>query len=128
MNITSQSGFSYFFDPAACRACAGFCCRGQSGSIWVNAREIARIADFFESNQIDIIHRYLTPVDNRLSIRERFADGQFSCVFFADQEKKCSIHAARPDQCRRFPFWEHYRNRIDELFRECPGVRLTPGI
>jgi len=124
--MNSRNGYSYCFDPSACRRCEGFCCRGRSGNIWVTAQEIARIADLLESNQIDIIRRYLKPVGNRLSIQEHFTGKEFTCVFFAAQEKKCNIYAARPEQCRRFPFWEHYRSRVDELFRECPGVRLHP--
>ena len=125
MNRICHQGFTYFFDPAACRECEGSCCKGRSGNIWVNAEEIGRIVGFLKSNQVDVIQRYLNPAGNRLSIRERSAGGQFVCIFFDNQEKKCTIYAARPDQCRRFPFWQYYRDRVEQLVDECPGVRLN---
>ena len=125
MNFVQHKGFSYSFDQTACKKCAGFCCRGKSGNIWVNVAEIGNIANFLKISQIDIIGMYLTPVGNRLSIKERYVDGEHECVFFNGQERQCSIYKVRPYQCRQFPFWEYYRGQEEELVKECPGVRLN---
>jgi Fe-S-cluster containining protein len=29
----------------------------------------------------------------------------------------------RPEQCRRFPFWEYFKTHREQLVRECPGIR-----
>jgi len=124
MDLVQHKGFTYSFDPTSCQECAGFCCRGRSGDIWVNAAEIGQIAIFLKTSQVDIIGKFLNPVGNRLSIKERYAAGEHECVFFDGQAQQCSIYPARPDQCRRFPFWQYYRDRGEELAKECPGVRL----
>ena len=126
MDLVQFEEFPYVFDPAACRACAGFCCRGKSGNIWVNAEEIEKIGSLLHMSQIDVIGRCLNPVGNRLSIKEKYVNGHYECVFFDGKVKNCSIYSARPTQCRRFPFWSHYRGRVEEVIDECPGVRL-PG-
>jgi len=125
MNFVQHKGFLYSFDQTACKKCAGFCCRGKSGNIWVNVAEIGNIASFLKISQIDIIGMYLIPAGNRLSIKERYADGEHECVFFNGQERQCSIYKVRPHQCRRFPFWEYYSGREEELVKECPGVLLN---
>jgi Fe-S-cluster containining protein len=124
MDGVHHKGFLYSFDPAACCDCGGFCCRGRSGNIWVNAGEVAQIAGFLKKSQVDVIGECLIQVDNRLSIKERYADGQYECVFFDALALQCSIYAARPGQCRLFPFWQYYKDRLEELLAECPGVRL----
>jgi len=125
MNFVQHKGFTYSFDQTACTKCAGFCCRGKSGNIWVNVAEIGNIASFLKISQVDIIGMYLIPVGNRLSIKERYVDGEHECVFFNGQERQCSIYKVRPYQCRQFPFWEYYRGQEEELVEECPGVRLN---
>lgn len=125
MDLVQPKGFTYSFDQNVCRKCAGFCCRGGSGHIWVNGAEIAQIAGFLKKSQIDIIGMYLNPVGNRLSIKERYADGEHECVFFDAQAPGCSIYTVRPYQCRQFPFWHYYSGREEELVKECPGVRLN---
>jgi Fe-S-cluster containining protein len=125
MELLQRKGFSYSFDPAACRQCSGACCRGKSGNIWVKVGEAEQIATYLQVSPIDIIGLYLVRVDNRISIRERYVDGKYECVFFDAQELRCSIYAVRPEQCRSFPFWSYFRGREDELLHECPGVRLN---
>ena len=125
MNFVQHKRFSYSFDQTACKKCAGFCCRGKSGNIWVNVAEIGKIASFLKISQIDIIGMYLNPVGNRLSIKERYTDGEHECVFFDGQARQCSIYTVRPYQCRQFPFWEYYRGQEEELVKECPRVRLN---
>ncbi|HBI16501.1 MAG TPA: zinc/iron-chelating domain-containing protein [Desulfobulbaceae bacterium] len=124
MNLLHKEGFTYFFDPAACATCGGRCCRGESGYIWVNRGEIDRIAAYLLMNPIDFIASSVRQVDNRLSLRERRAGEEAVCLFFDLRACKCRIYPVRPAQCREFPFWEHFRNNMEALVRECPGVRL----
>lgn len=117
--------FPYTFDPVFCGKCGGNCCTGKSGYIWVTALEITAIANLLETNQIVIIQEYLDQVGNRWSIRERlFGNHQYACTFFDIQNKKCRIYQARPAQCRRFPYWNYFRDHLEALLEECPGVSL----
>lgn len=125
MQLVQHQGYAFSFDPVACRDCAGYCCRGESGNIWVNGEEIRRIAVILKTSRVEVIGTYLKPVGNRLSIAERYTDGQFECIFFDALTRRCSIYTVRPSQCRSFPFWPYYRDRVEELVDECPGVRPT---
>lgn len=125
MQYISRQGFPYSFDPDACETCEGKCCRGESGFIWVDSHELHAIALLLGMNDIDFMQKYIHRIGNRLSLNERTVGRQTVCVFFDMEERKCTIYSARPNQCRRFPFWEYYRERGEELMKECPGIRIT---
>lgn len=127
MERIRKQGFAYSFDPAACASCAGRCCRGESGNIWVTGGEIDRMVAFLGSNRIDFVASSLRRTDNRLSLRERRIGQEVVCLFFDFQTRRCQIYPVRPAQCREFPFWVHFRNCPEELVRECPGIRLSAG-
>jgi Fe-S-cluster containining protein len=111
MNIMQKEGFDFGFDPNACESCPGYCCRGQSGNIWVNYEDILSMCRFLQTTPIDFI-------------KERVGEHDLECVFFDSLQKCCSIYTVRPRQCRTFPFWEHFKRNKDELIKECPGVKL----
>lgn len=51
-------------------------------------------------------------------------DAKMRCVFL--KEKLCSIHAAKPAQCRETPFVEEFFSDADwnaTVRRDCPGLR-----
>lgn len=78
---------------------------------------------FLHTNSIDFIQNYLNRVDNRFSIKERMAQGEQACYFFDTARRRCTIYEARPQQCRQYPFWEHFRRHQELVARECPGIR-----
>ena len=123
MGVIRRDGFDFGFDLSACTDCASRCCRGKSGNVWVSQQEILRICTFLKTNAIDFIQEYLNRIGNRLSIKERFTDDNFECVFFEGLERRCSIYPVRPIQCRQFPFWDYFRRHKDEVIQECPGIR-----
>jgi Fe-S-cluster containining protein len=103
-----------------CTAC-GDCCTGAPGFVWVNKEDIAALAaevgmdvDTFES-------RYVREIGVRKSLNE-FANGD--CVFFDGATRKCKVYAARPRQCRTWPFWDSNvgtPEAWEETCRVCPG-------
>lgn len=118
----TREGFSYAFDPSACATCGGNCCTGESGNIFVSVTEIAAIAKLLEMDEGEFRRTYLRKEAYRYSLKEKKVNGSYDCVFFDRSLNGCSIYAARPLQCRTFPFWDYFRHRIDELKAECPGV------
>lgn len=121
-NIIKQDGYSYSFDPSACSACQARCCTGESGYIHVNSREIEDISKFIGMGIEDFTQTYLFKNGYKYSIKERkFADS-YECAFYNRETNGCSIYEVRPIQCRTFPFWDYFKNRVDELKLECPGV------
>ncbi|GAB6095959.1 YkgJ family cysteine cluster protein [Desulfatiferula olefinivorans] len=127
MTLLSSDGYPYRFDPDACRTCPGRCCNGETGNIWVNAREIEAIAGYLGVGTDTFIARYLRKVGYRLSIRELKFSGNYACVFFDEKKNGCGIYPVRPEQCRTFPFWPYFRDHLEEVCAECPGVILSPG-
>ena len=87
----------------------------------VDQGDVTRIAAHLQISESALRARYLAASGDRL----RDAPGG-RCVFLVDgRETACSIYAARPEQCRSWPFWPELRDSPEAL-RE--AVRLCPGI
>jgi len=121
-NIMKKDGFSYTFDPKACESCQGKCCTGESGYIYVNKEEIENISAFLEIAVEQFVDQYLFKKGYKYSIKERFFNGSYECIFYDRDSNGCTIYESRPTQCKTFPFWDYYKNRVDELKMECEGI------
>ncbi len=117
-----KDGYNYCFDTDACNECAGNCCIGESGYIWVTPDEIYKISDFLDTTLDKFYEKYLKKVKYRFSLREIEYNGGHRCIFFDTDKKQCSIYSVRPAQCISFPFWEHFKTNIKEVEKECPGI------
>lgn len=104
------------FECQRCRAC----CRGEPGYVWVSEAEVAALAAALGQPAEDFRRECCRKVRGRTSLRER-PDGD--CVLLGPAG--CRAYAARPTQCRTFPFWPEHLARPagwERLGRECPGV------
>lgn len=102
----------------ACQRC-GSCCRGAPGFVWVTAEEIKAIAQFLRMTEHAFAQTYLRKVGDHISLIE-YANGD--CALY---QNGCKVYAARPLQCRTFPFWDS--NLTSPLAwalvkKRCPGV------
>jgi len=123
VELLSETGYGYQFDPSACEACGGQCCTGESGYIWANYEEIEKMANFVNLSLEDFATMYLRKVKHRYSLVEKkLSEENYACIFFDETLKRCSIYPVRPRQCRTFPFWEQFKNNEDEVRKECPGI------
>lgn len=109
--------------------CDGHCCWGD-GTIYIFEEDIARLLDHFQVDldtlldehvKVDEVpcadHDGTMPV---LSIKEV---GAGACKFQVNG--LCSIHPARPFQCRGYPFWKMYvstNEGWEKLVEFCPGA------
>ena len=110
-----------------CNYCPGFCCYRLPGStLYVDALDINRMARYFGCSDGDVRKRFLEG-KNTFKVRK---DG--ACIFLTDGKisKRCSIHPARPRQCREFPYDEQCPYISDEklLARIHPRVRKSLGL
>lgn len=124
MNIIKKEGFDFAFNPSGCDTCAGNCCIGESGYIWINKTEIEILAKHLNMTVEDLAYKYLFKAGYKYSIKEKQLDkNNYACVFFDIEKRCCSIYEARPVQCRTFPFWDYFKENKEEVFKECPAIK-----
>ena len=103
-----------------CTGC-GDCCTGSAGYVWVNKEDIAALAKEIGVSVDEFEARFVREVGIRKSLIE-YENGD--CVFFDNKTRKCGVYAARPRQCRTWPFWDS-NIRTPETWTEtckvCPG-------
>ena len=122
-SIIKKYGYGFAFDSSACSSCAGNCCIGESGYIWINAVEIEALANYLKISSEEVKSKYLFKEGYKFSIKEVKLDkNNFACCFFNIEKKQCMIYEVRPIQCRTFPFWSYFKDNIDEVYKECPGI------
>ena len=123
--LKHKVGYNFAFREGVCDACGGRCCTGESGYIWISIDEALLVSKFLGLKMEDFAYEYLLSVNGSLSIKENKSDDGYACIFFDEKLKNCTIYEYRPTQCRTFPFWDYYKQNIEEAFRECPAlVRL----
>jgi hypothetical protein len=114
--------------PFACTAC-GKCChgRGDVAHVYVNYQERKRLAEFLELSLADF-NRIYTRVEDNGHRSLRFQDNH--CIFL--DGPLCTVHDAKPTQCRTWPFWEELLES-EEAYKEqvldfCAGSNATGPI
>lgn len=89
----------------------------------VTADDVARIAAHLGMNEAAFRSRYVAATGDRL------IDGLgHRCIFLEDgAHASCSIYPARPERCRRWPFWDEHRDpaALAAAARVCPGIELA---
>jgi Fe-S-cluster containining protein len=123
-NIVREDGYNFGFDVSKCASCEGNCCIGESGYIWATPKEIDDMASFLELTRDEFLKDYTQKVGYRITLKELKIKDSFHCIFFDANKRGCSIYPVRPKQCRTFPFWDHFKENIDEVVKECPGIVL----
>ena len=106
-----------------CTGC-GNCCTVE-GYVWVDRREIERLAKHRGINPDEFGSKYLRRIGQRYSLTEfpmPGSPGTKACSFW---DRKCTVYDARPRQCRTFPFWKENLGTPEawkEIAKTSPGV------
>lgn len=98
---TPKKPYSLSRNKEYCNYCPGYCCYRLAGaSLLIMAEDINRMAIHFGISDGEVRKRY---IENKNTFKTR-QDG--SCIFLSNERmcKRCSIHEARPKQCRDFPY------------------------
>jgi uncharacterized protein len=109
----------------ACTRC-GHCCSGGSGHVWIEEREIEALAQALGMRAQRFAERHLREVDGRLSLREVANEGGRCALLIG--KNTCSVYEARPEHCRRFPFWESVLAdpaAFEAARATCPGIAVV---
>jgi len=107
-----------------CRMC-GHCCQGRGGIV-ASASERERLAAYLDLSEAELRRRFMEPQGRKLVLR--CGDDGF-CVFF-DQDLACTVHPAKPDVCRAWPF---FRGNLTDVVSwklaqdYCPGINPDCG-
>jgi Fe-S-cluster containining protein len=106
-----------------CTRCSR-CCRHTPGYVFLSARDLARIARTTGVDVAEAKRRYCRTVRigafTRVSLLEK---PNLDCIFWEDGG--CSVYAARPLQCRSFPFWSsnlESQESWEAQAAACPGI------
>lgn len=107
-----------------CKMC-GHCCQGQGGIV-VSEHERLRLASHLNLTDADFTANYTQAQGNKLVLS--CGDDGF-CIFFNAQQA-CTVHPAKPDVCRAWPFFRG--NIVDDVSWElaqdyCPGIVAAAG-
>lgn len=121
-DLMRKDGFDYAFNQSECLACQGRCCTGESGYIYVSMNEIQKISVLLDLEIREFADKYLFKKGYKYSIKEVVYNDSHECIFYDREINGCKIYEARPAQCITFPFWDYYKDKIDELKEECPGI------
>lgn len=107
--------------PFTCTRC-GNCCTGPPGYVWVTPAELSALADHLRE-PVEVVRAACTrSALGRRTLREK-ENGD--CVFY-EPGAGCTVYAARPTQCRTWPFWESTTETPEAWARTqsvCPGSR-----
>jgi len=85
-------------DAFACKLC-GHCCKGRGGIV-VSRSDLVRLCEFLDMNAESFEQRFGERRGEKLFIRS----DEKGCAFFL-KGKGCSVHAAKPDICRAWPYF-----------------------
>jgi hypothetical protein len=108
-----------------CRPGCTECCR-QKGFVYLAEGDVPRLAAFLGMSAAAFERRFVFRTRNRMRLR---VPRDASCHFLKDGG--CSVHPAKPTQCRIFPFWPELvesRREWQKTARYCPGIGQGPLI
>lgn len=88
----------------------------------MNKADIEALAAEVGLEPAEFERQYVRSIGVRKSLVE-FGNGD--CVFFDNRTRKCQVYAARPRQCRTWPFWDsNLKSQAawDAMCESCPGA------
>lgn len=106
------------------RGCINCC--NQKGWVYLNQDDLERAAAFLKMSPAEFESRYVVRYRRRMRLRK---SPNSQCHFL--HAEGCSIHVAKPAQCRLFPFWPEIvesRAQRRAVAKYCPGLGQGPLI
>jgi uncharacterized protein len=95
------------------------CCERQ-GFVYLTEEDIGRLAAYLQMTSGEFERRYVYRTKNLRRLR---VPRHAQCEFLAGGG--CSVHAAKPTQCRSFPYWPELvesRQAWHKTGAWCPGI------
>jgi Fe-S-cluster containining protein len=94
-------------------------CCDQQGFVYLTEEDITRLAAYLKMPASDFESKFVFRTKNLRRLR---VPRHAQCSFL--QEGKCSVHEAKPLQCRAFPYWPELLNARawKATAKWCPGI------
>ena len=111
----------------SCTRCSD-CCRHESGFVFMSMKDVSMLASALKMESREFVRAYCRWIPSvngteELSLKEK---SDLDCIFWAKTPVEgCSVYAARPLQCRSFPFWPsvvHDKDSWEYVAWDCPGM------
>ncbi len=106
---------------------SGQCCvsHGEYGFVYVTLKDRQNLAKLNGLTTAAFTRHYCLKTDGVFHLMDGPADskGLKPCIFL--KNKRCSVYAARPTQCRTWPFWPETMTAkawTKDVAKFCPGV------
>ncbi len=112
--LGAVNGFRFTCQPGCTNCCS------VSGYVYLTERDLRRAAALLGLSTRGFERRFVYRTRHLLRLRK---PRNAQCHFLKDGG--CSIHPAKPTQCRAFPFWPEVvgsRNEWRQVKRYCPGI------
>jgi Fe-S-cluster containining protein len=106
------------------RGCINCC--DQDGYVYLTEDDLKRAAKFMSMTSRAFEKKYVYRTRYQMRFRK---PREKQCPFL--REHSCSLHPAKPTQCRTFPFWPELVENRKEWTRAgqyCPGIGKGPLI
>lgn len=103
----------------ACQPGCTRCCT-QRGWVYLSVEDVPRLAQFLDMSVDQFRLRYVYSTKHTIRLRKP-RHGQ--CPFL--NADGCSVHPAKPTQCRLFPFWPElieHKKELKKTAHWCPGI------
>jgi Fe-S-cluster containining protein len=102
---------------------SGKCCtsHGEYGFVFLTLDDQKRMASHLGETLRDFRKKYCDQMDKTYHLKEDPKNPD--CMFLKD--KRCAVYAARPTQCRTWPFWPEVmspKKWSKDVAAFCPGV------
>jgi len=94
------------------------CCT-QEGWVYLSVEDVAHLSAFLGMRAEKFQQEYLYSTKYTIRLRRR----QGKCPFL--KSDGCSVHPAKPTQCRLFPFWPELledKKELEATAQWCPGI------
>lgn len=105
-----------------CQMC-GHCCYG-SGGIIVGTKDLPRLLTYFNMDEATFLTTYTKNTNGKPCL----IVGEDKYCYFFKQDKGCTIHEARPNVCRAWPYFRGNlidKNSFEMAKEDCKGIVKT---
>ena len=118
MPKTTIDGVRFQCQPGCIKCC------DMEGFVYLTETDLNNAAAFLNLTPAEFEKRYVYRTAHQRRLRKPRG---LQCGFLT--ETGCSIHPAKPTQCRLFPYWPHLlesRREWESTAKWCPGIGQGP--